>query len=101
MSLLEKITSPEKINDLSIEQLSELAEEIRQAIISSVSKTGGHLATNLGSVELTLALHYALDISKDKLIWDVSNQTYPHKILTIYCKFLFHDHHNLRFFARF
>ena len=82
MKLLEKITSPEKIKDLSIEQLSELAEEIRQSIISSVSKTGGHLATNLGSVELTIALHYALDISRDKLVWDVSDQTYSHKILT-------------------
>ena len=82
MSLLDKITSPEKIKDLSIEQLSELAEEIRQAIISSVSKTGGHLATNLGTIELTLALHYTLDISRDKLVWDVSDQTYPHKILT-------------------
>ncbi|MEA1981612.1 MAG: 1-deoxy-D-xylulose-5-phosphate synthase [candidate division Zixibacteria bacterium] len=82
MKLLEKITSPEKIKDLSVEQLSGLAEEIRQSIISSVSKTGGHLATNLGSVELTIALHYVLDISRDKLVWDVSNQTYSHKILT-------------------
>ncbi len=82
MKYLLSIASPDDVKKLSIEELTELAEEIRQAIISSVSKTGGHLATNLGSVELTLALHYVLNLPYDRLIFDVSNQTYAHKILT-------------------
>jgi len=82
MKLLDTIKTPSDIKNLSIEQLPDLAAEIRQEIISSVSKTGGHLATNLGAVELTIALHYAYEVGKDKLVWDVSDQTYSHKILT-------------------
>jgi len=82
MEHLPNISSPEDIKKLSTDELRELADEIRQAIISSVSRTGGHLATNLGSVELTLALHYVLNLPHDRIIWDVSNQTYTHKILT-------------------
>jgi 1-deoxy-D-xylulose-5-phosphate synthase len=82
MKFLSKIDSPADIKKLSVEELTELAGEIRQEIISVVSQTGGHLATNLGSVELTIALHYVFDLPSDKLIWDVSNQTYTHKMLT-------------------
>ena len=82
MKFLSKIDSPADTKKLSVEELTELAGEIRQEIISVVSQTGGHLATNLGSVELTIALHYVFDLPSDKLIWDVSNQTYTHKILT-------------------
>lgn len=82
MKLLDTIKTPSDIKNLSIAQLPDLAAEIRQEIISSVSKTGGHLATNLGAVELTIALHYAYEVGKDKLVWDVSDQTYSHKILT-------------------
>jgi 1-deoxy-D-xylulose-5-phosphate synthase len=73
---------PADTKKLSVEQLVELAGEVRQELISAVSKTGGHLASNLGSVELTVALHYVFDLPTDKLIWDVSHQSYPHKILT-------------------
>jgi len=82
MKHLQNINCPADLKRLSMSELRELAEEIRQAIISSVSKTGGHLATNLGSVELTVALHYVLNLPHDRLIFDVSNQTYTHKILT-------------------
>ncbi len=82
MKYLPNISSPADIKNLTSEELTELAKECRQAIISSVSRTGGHLATNLGSVELTLALHYVLNLPSDRLIWDVSNQTYTHKMLT-------------------
>lgn len=82
MDYLPRISSPADLKGLSLDELKVLAEEVRQAIISSVSKTGGHLATNLGSVELTLALHYVLNLPHDRLIYDVSNQTYTHKILT-------------------
>ncbi len=77
-----RIDSPADLKKLSVEELTELAGEIRQEIISVVSQTGGHLATNLGSVELTIAMHYVFDLPSDKLIWDVSNQTYTHKMLT-------------------
>jgi len=82
MKYLPQIALPEGLRRLSIDELPELAAEIRQAIISSVSKTGGHLATNLGSVELTLALHYVLNLPQDRIVFDVSNQTYAHKMLT-------------------
>jgi len=81
-NLLEKIDCPQDIKALSIEQLEQLAKEIRQFILDSVSKTGGHLASNLGVVELTLALHYVFDFSRDKLLWDVGHQCYAHKIIT-------------------
>lgn len=80
--LLEKINSPQDLKKLTLEQLSRLAEEIRQRIIEVVANRGGHLASGLGAVELTLALHYCLDTPKDKIIWDVGHQAYAHKILT-------------------
>ncbi len=80
--LLDKINSPEDLKQLSFSQLKELAEEIREYLIEVVSKTGGHLAPNLGVVELTLGLHYALQSPKDKIIWDVGHQSYVHKIIT-------------------
>ncbi|MFH1882745.1 MAG: 1-deoxy-D-xylulose-5-phosphate synthase [Planctomycetota bacterium] len=80
--LLEQVNSPADVKKLSVPQLKELAEEIRQFILSSVSKTGGHLASNLGVVELTLALHYVFDFKEDKLLWDVGHQCYTHKIIT-------------------
>ncbi len=82
MKYLPSIHSPADIKSLSQEELVEVAAEVRQEIISVVSHTGGHLATNLGAVELTLALHYVFDVPKDKLIWDVSDQVYTHKIIT-------------------
>jgi len=79
---LNMVNSPADIKKLSVPQLKELAEEIRQFILGSVSKTGGHLASNLGVVELTLALHYVFDFKEDKLLWDVGHQCYTHKIIT-------------------
>lgn len=80
--MLEKINSPKDLKKVSVDKLPELAKEVRQRIISVVSKTGGHLASSLGAVDLTIALHYCLDAPKDKIIWDVGHQTYAHKILT-------------------
>ena len=79
---LNKVNSPEDIKKLNTKEMEELAEEIRQFLIESISKTGGHLASNLGVVELTLALHKVFDSPKDKLIWDVGHQSYVHKIIT-------------------
>ena len=80
--ILEKIKKPNDIHKVSLEDFPRLAEEIRSFLIQSVSETGGHLASNLGVVELTLALHNVLDFPQDKLIWDVGHQAYTHKILT-------------------
>ena len=80
--LLEQINSPDDLKKLALPQLRALADEIRQFILSSVSKSGGHLASNLGVVELTLALHYVFDFKEDKLLWDVGHQCYTHKIIT-------------------
>ncbi len=82
MKILDTINSPSDIKKLNIEQLKQLCEEIREFIIQNVSKTGGHLASSLGVVELTVALHYVYDTPKDKIVWDVGHQTYAHKILT-------------------
>jgi len=79
---LEQVNSPADVKKLSGPDLKVLAEEIRQLILNSVSKTGGHLASNLGVVELTLALHSVFDFRKDKLLWDVGHQCYTHKIIT-------------------
>jgi 1-deoxy-D-xylulose-5-phosphate synthase len=79
---LENINSPDDLKKLSNSQLAELAEELRNFIITNVSITGGHLAPSLGVVELTLALHYVFDSPRDKFIWDVGHQAYAHKILT-------------------
>ena len=80
--MLEKIKSSEDVKKLSKQEKTELAEEIRKYILEVVSENGGHLASNLGVVELTIALHSVFDISKDKIIWDVGHQSYVHKILT-------------------
>lgn len=80
--MLEKIQKPNDIKKIPADQLPAFAEEIREFIIESLSKTGGHLASNLGVVELTIAMHRVFDLPKDKLIWDVGHQSYTHKILT-------------------
>ncbi len=80
--LLDTINSPKDIKQLSVAQMAELAQEIREFIIRTISNTGGHLSSNLGIVELTLALHYVFNTPYDKIVWDVGHQCYPHKILT-------------------
>jgi len=80
--LLEGIQSPQDLRRLDRRDLKDLAVELRAFVLDSVSRTGGHLSSNLGTVELTLALHYAFDTPNDRLIWDVGHQSYPHKILT-------------------
>ena len=82
MALLENIMSPADVKALSVEKLPTLAQEIRDYMVEAVSKTGGHLASSLGAVELTLALHYVFDSPKDKIVWDVGHQAYAHKMLT-------------------
>ncbi len=82
MKLIERINSPQDLKELKISQLKLLAEEIRKLIIEVVAKNGGHLAPNLGAVELTLALHYVFNSPEDKIIWDVGHQCYTHKIIT-------------------
>ena len=80
--LLETINSPAHLRSLPRSQLKLLADELRAYVLDSVSKTGGHLSSNLGTVELTVALHYVFNTPHDRLVWDVGHQTYPHKILT-------------------
>lgn len=80
--VLENINKPNDIKKINKEDYELLADEIREYIISKVSKKGGHLASNLGVVELTMALHLVLDLPKDKIVWDVGHQSYTHKILT-------------------
>lgn len=82
MNLLEKINDPSDLRKLPRTQLTPLAHELRQFLLESVSKTGGHLSSNLGTVELTIALHYVYDTPRDRIVWDVGHQTYSHKILT-------------------
>ncbi|HAM53798.1 MAG TPA: 1-deoxy-D-xylulose-5-phosphate synthase, partial [Nitrospiraceae bacterium] len=82
MTLLESITSPKDLKRLPKERLHVVAEELRQVIIQQVSSCGGHLASNLGVIELTIALHYVLNTPIDKIVWDVGHQSYPHKLLT-------------------
>ena len=82
MTYPNKINSPEDLKKLEIKKLDKLADEIREFLINSVSKTGGHLASNLGVVELTIALHYCFCCPRDKIVWDVGHQAYTHKILT-------------------
>ena len=81
-SLLETINSPADLRRLPRAQLKALADQLRAYVLDSVSKTGGHLSSNLGTVELTVALHYVFNTPEDRLVWDVGHQTYPHKILT-------------------
>ncbi len=80
--LLDTITDPDVLRTLDRKQLPPLAQELREFLIESVSKTGGHLASNLGTVELTIALHYVFNTPHDRLVWDVGHQTYAHKVLT-------------------
>lgn len=82
MSLLDRIDQPADLRRLSPDELTQLAAEIRDVLVHTVSRTGGHLASNLGVVELTLALHLAFDSPKDQIIWDVGHQSYVHKLLT-------------------
>jgi 1-deoxy-D-xylulose-5-phosphate synthase len=82
MSLLETIHDPSELRKLPRTQLEPLAEELRAYLLDSVSKTGGHLSSNLGTVELSIALHYVFNTPYDRIVWDVGHQTYPHKILT-------------------
>ncbi len=82
MPLLDQINSPADLRKLRVEELPALAQEIREAIVGQVSKSGGHLAPNLGVVELTIALHYIFDFDSDRLLFDVGHQCYPHKLLT-------------------
>ena len=79
---LTSINSPADLRKLSREELPPLADELRQFVLDSVSKTGGHLSSNLGTVELSIALHYVFDTPDDRIVWDVGHQSYPHKILT-------------------
>jgi 1-deoxy-D-xylulose-5-phosphate synthase len=80
--LLDTIDYPQQLRQLERRQLVQLAQELRSFLVDSVARTGGHLASNLGVVELTIALHYVFNTPDDKLVWDVGHQTYPHKILT-------------------
>jgi 1-deoxy-D-xylulose-5-phosphate synthase len=82
MDLLKKIDGPADLRKLSRTQLKPLADELRAFVLDSVSQTGGHLSSNLGTVELTIALHYVFNTPEDRIVWDVGHQTYPHKILT-------------------
>ena len=82
MNLLDKINSPNDLKKLSLNEANTLCGDIRKFLVEKVSKTGGHLASNLGAVELTVALHRSLDMEKDKIVWDVGHQSYVHKILT-------------------
>ena len=83
MNILNKVNSSNDVKSLSAEELPELCEELREFIINNVSKTGGHLASNLGAVELTVALHRVYDSSVDRIVFDVGHQSYAHKIITL------------------
>ena len=80
--LLKTVNDPAELRQLDRRQLPQLAEELRAYVLDSVSKTGGHLSSNLGTVELTIALHYVFETPEDRIVWDVGHQTYAHKILT-------------------
>lgn len=80
--ILDKINKPQDLKNLNLEKKVELAREIREYILKIVSKNGGHLASNLGVVELTIALESVFDLPQDKIVWDVGHQSYVHKILT-------------------
>lgn len=81
-TILETINSPADLKKLSMPELKQLANELRTFIIDNVSKTGGHLSSSLGTVELAIAIHYVFDTPEDRLVWDVGHQAYAHKILT-------------------
>ena len=81
-SLLDTLKPPQNIKSMTPEQLEELARELRERIIHTVNRNGGHLASPLGVVELTIALHYVFDLPQDKIVWDVGHQCYAHKLLS-------------------
>ena len=80
--LIRQINFPADLRKFGKDDLRQISDELRDELIDVVSETGGHLGAGLGVVELTVALHYAFDTPKDKLVWDVSHQCYPHKIIT-------------------
>lgn len=80
--ILDKIEKPNDIKELEKDELRPLAKEIRRFLVQKISHTGGHLASNLGVVELTMALHLCCNLPEDKIVWDVGHQSYTHKILT-------------------
>src|SRR5215210_990800 len=80
--LLKAVDDPSQLRALERRQLGQLADELRAFVLESVSQTGGHLSSNLGTVELTIALHYVFQTPRDRIVWDVGHQSYPHKILT-------------------
>ncbi len=80
--MLDQINTSHDVKKLDLEELEKLCQEIREEILSTVSKTGGHLASSLGVVEMTTVLHYVFDFPKDKVVWDVGHQSYAHKLLT-------------------
>src|ERR1700674_3766479 len=82
MKLLEQINSPADLRRLQMDQLQEVADEVRQYILETMARVGGHTGASLGAVELAVALHYAFDTPHDRLVWDVGHQAYAHKILT-------------------
>src|SRR3954471_10334190 len=82
MKLLQSINSPEDLRRLRLEELQGVAEEVRQYILETMSRVGGHTGASLGAVELAVALHYAFDTPHDRVVWDVGHQAYAHKILT-------------------
>src|SRR5947199_6789177 len=82
MELLQQINSPADLRRLRPDQLQEVADEIREYILETMSRVGGHTGASLGAVELAVALHYAFDTPQDRLVWDVGHQAYAHKILT-------------------
>ena len=84
-SLLDSINSPADIKEMTVEELDRLAVEIRERIVETVAQNGGHLASNLGVVELTLAIHSVFNVPDDKIVWDVGHQCYAHKMITGRC----------------
>src|SRR2546423_2986039 len=82
MSLLDKINGPNDLRDLSDDQLRQVAQEVRELIIDTIGEIGGHFGANLGACEIAVALHSLLESPKDKILWDVGHQAYPHKLLT-------------------
>src|SRR3712207_6964874 len=82
MSLLEKIDRPQDLHRLSDEELQQVAQEVREQIIDTVGEIGGHFGANLGACEIAVAIHSMIDSPRDKVLWDVGHQAYPHKILT-------------------
>src|ERR1044072_7802027 len=82
MDLLENITSPAELRRLPVEKLQPVADEIRQYILETMSRGGAHTGASLGAIELAVALHYAFETPRDRLVWDVGHQAYAHKILT-------------------